>query len=445
MKTSRIVLALFSIITLTASAAYAQQTFTQTVTRENRSCNATCSVLDVPELNGNPSAIIFVTPAEGTKNLNPHPIGAYYMYLKKWSIYNVDGVAITDGAKYNVQYYANPDSDRFVYITPERGGDACIDHAGLNGNPNAQIRFFPTGTPGKGSLFNRDETKVEYNAAASKWCISNINGNAVTSDSAYNVMFSGGGPAIVNPIADKKVVAPAPKTVPQQTPKIGDGIAPISDEPKDDSAVAGDLAAAYDSIEREIELSYNKLKNDATNNIDELTTRINKLKAATNKTKEEMEKMDAMSAKRSEFEQIFQKLEQDKQTELHSVQDQKGKAILQAGTSTKPISSAAAPDTTAIEWFRLVHDYETKAAAVDAKYTGRTIRAIGPFESSEMDEGQMIIWFATPVKAISHCGCYLQKSQKELAADLKRGQMLVVEGTFEAIAGRLILKNCVVK
>jgi hypothetical protein len=190
MKTSRIVLALFSIITLTASAAYAQQTFTQTVTRENKSCNATCSVLDVPELNGNPSAIIFVTPAEGTKNLNPHPIGAYYMYLKKWSIYNVDGVAITDGAKYNVQYYANPDSDRFVYITPERGGDACIDHAGLNGNPNAQIRFFPTGTPGKGSLFNRDETKVEYNAAASKWCISNINGNAVTSESAFNILVT---------------------------------------------------------------------------------------------------------------------------------------------------------------------------------------------------------------------------------------------------------------
>src|SRR5438034_7940528 len=106
MKASRIILRLFILIIVTESAAYAQQQFTQTVSRENISCNATCSVLDVPELNNNPSGIIFVTPAEGSKNLNPHPIAAYYMYLKKWSIYNFDGVSMTQGAKYNVQYYA---------------------------------------------------------------------------------------------------------------------------------------------------------------------------------------------------------------------------------------------------------------------------------------------------------------------------------------------------
>src|SRR6266581_5551128 len=192
------------LVALSASATYAQQTFTQTVSRENINCNATCSVLDVPELNNNPAAIIFVTPAEGGKNLNPHPIGAYYMYLKKWSIYNLDGVAIAEGAKYTVQYYANPDADRFVFTVSQRG-DACIDHAGLNGVPGVTVRMFPTSPASRGALFNHGETKVEYNATASKWCIANINGNAVTSDSAYNVMFSGGGPIIANPNAGRTI------------------------------------------------------------------------------------------------------------------------------------------------------------------------------------------------------------------------------------------------
>ncbi len=45
------------LIALSASAAYAQQQFTHTVTRLNKSCNTTCTVLDVPELNNNPAAI----------------------------------------------------------------------------------------------------------------------------------------------------------------------------------------------------------------------------------------------------------------------------------------------------------------------------------------------------------------------------------------------------
>src|SRR5580765_5763564 len=195
MRISKTIFRLFFLIAVTASAAYAQQTFTQTVSRENISCNATCSVLEVSELNGNPNAIIFVTPAEGGKDLNRYPIGAYYMYLKKWSIYNVDGMAITEGAKYNVQYYANSDNDRFVFTVPQRG-DACIDHAGLNGTPGATVHMFPTSPASRGSLFNHGETKVEYNAATSKWCITSVNGNLVIAGTAFNIAFSSGGAAL---------------------------------------------------------------------------------------------------------------------------------------------------------------------------------------------------------------------------------------------------------
>jgi hypothetical protein len=186
------------IINIAAVAAECQQTFTQIVSRENINCNATCSVLDIPELNNNPSAIIFVTPVDGARDL--HPVGAYYMYLKKWSIYNIDGVAMSERARFTVQYYANPDTDRFVFTVSDRG-DACIDHAGLNGVPGAAVRMFPTSPPSRGSLFNHSETKVEYNSTASRWCIASTNGNAVVPGTAYNVMFSGGGQAIVNPYA----------------------------------------------------------------------------------------------------------------------------------------------------------------------------------------------------------------------------------------------------
>jgi hypothetical protein len=135
------------LIALCASVSYAQQQFTHTVTKANKNCNATCSVFDVPALNNNPAAVILITPIGNATSLNPHPIGAYYMYLKKWSVFNLDGAAITEGAKYDVQYFADSGPDRFVYMVPRQvhlSDIPYIDREGLNGNPNAQIRVFPT-------------------------------------------------------------------------------------------------------------------------------------------------------------------------------------------------------------------------------------------------------------------------------------------------------------
>src|SRR5438477_11211505 len=109
----KIVFGLFVLITWTASAASAQQTFNQNVTAQNKSCNSTCSVIDVPGLNNDPNAIIFITPVSrhGIPE-NLHPIGAYYMYMNKWSVYNLDNVSITEGAQFNVDYYGPSDSGK---------------------------------------------------------------------------------------------------------------------------------------------------------------------------------------------------------------------------------------------------------------------------------------------------------------------------------------------
>ncbi len=189
---------LILLIALSASAGHSQQQLTHTVTAANRNCNSVCSVLDVPDLNNNPAAVVFVTPVGNARDLNPHPIGAYYMYLKKWSIFNLDGVAIPEGAKYKVEYYANSGPDRFVYTVPRQvhlSDIPYIDREGLNGNPNAQLRLFPTSHPTHGALYNRDDVKAEYDAGVGKWYVVNLNGKPVPWEAVYNISFSPGGVA----------------------------------------------------------------------------------------------------------------------------------------------------------------------------------------------------------------------------------------------------------
>ena len=207
MRVTTAILLILLLIILTASATPAQQQFVQTVTKLNKSCNNGCSVLDVPELNGNPAAIIFVTPilVNGV-NPDPHPIGAYFMYLKKWSIFNLDQTPIPEGAKFKVEYFVGPAEDRFVYVA--QSSNSCLDRADLNNNPSAQLRTFPTAIPGKGSVFNSNDFKVEYDAAALKWCIANLNNTPAPPGTAYNIFISS--PGTVGSSLPKPSPAPSP-------------------------------------------------------------------------------------------------------------------------------------------------------------------------------------------------------------------------------------------
>src|SRR3954468_21923423 len=114
MKPFNIIIELLILFISTVSAANAQQQITQTVMTQNKNCNAVCSVIDLPKLNNNPAAVIFIKPdLTGGANMNPHPIGAYYMYLNKWSVFNLDGVALSTGAKFTIEYYPNPNASTF--------------------------------------------------------------------------------------------------------------------------------------------------------------------------------------------------------------------------------------------------------------------------------------------------------------------------------------------
>ncbi len=189
MKTSKVILGSFILIILT-SAIYAQQSFVQTVTRANKNCNAVCSVFEVPELDNKPHAIIFITPIASNYK---RPIGAYYMYLNKWSVFNLDGTAMAEGDTFKVEYFIESDSSHFVYVVPKSNQiitSAYIDHVGLNNNPSAQVRILPTNPPGGGAVYNSLAARASYDTTVSKWYISNLNNTSIPSGAAYNIMFA---------------------------------------------------------------------------------------------------------------------------------------------------------------------------------------------------------------------------------------------------------------
>ncbi|MEP6788306.1 MAG: hypothetical protein ABJB40_07740 [Acidobacteriota bacterium] len=190
MRISKTVIQLFFLIIFTAAAVHAQQTFIVMVNSGDVSCNATCAVIGVPALYNDPDAIVFATQIN-SNNSNPHPIGAYYMYLKRWAIYNLDGSPIVVGSRFKVEYYLKSDSNHFAYVVPNEG-KACIDNPALNGNPKAIVTIFPTSSPKRGALYNKGNAKADYKAEDQKWCIVPSDNTTLQAETVFNISFTGG-------------------------------------------------------------------------------------------------------------------------------------------------------------------------------------------------------------------------------------------------------------
>ena len=182
---------LFIFSFLNISFGHAQQKFTITSSRANNYCNTTCTRFDVPDLNDNPNAIIFITQVEvNGVNLNQHPICAYYI-SKQWSVVNIDYTTMPPGSQFSVEYYSKPDENHFVHVVTAENlvkKISYIDHAGLNNNPGAQFTFFQNWAPSlRGGSMNRYEIKIQFDSVARKWYLFNINGRQLEYPLAYNI------------------------------------------------------------------------------------------------------------------------------------------------------------------------------------------------------------------------------------------------------------------
>src|SRR5689334_13489224 len=104
------------LVALITLSSFGQKRITHTATKENNSCNGDCTLLDIPGLENNPSAVIWATPlVENGININAHPIGVYY-FKNKWSIFNLDQKPIPAGSKFIVEYLERPDDSHFQYV-----------------------------------------------------------------------------------------------------------------------------------------------------------------------------------------------------------------------------------------------------------------------------------------------------------------------------------------
>ena len=100
MKTKIVGILIISLVLAVASSS--AQEFTLTTSPAN--IISSKASIDRPGLADNPQAIIVATPVEGTKTLNPHPIGAWY-YNGKWNIFNTDHAVMPVNAKYKIREF----------------------------------------------------------------------------------------------------------------------------------------------------------------------------------------------------------------------------------------------------------------------------------------------------------------------------------------------------
>jgi hypothetical protein len=189
---------LLALIITTAVSSYAQKKVTVTATYPgNISCNKDCVIIDVPDLNNNPNAIISSVTPVPQNGVTPNPwtlsVGYSLHGDFKWSFINMGNQNIQPSAQFIVEYYPQPNTDQFVDIVTNyqslRDG-SWIDHAGLNGNPNAQFQFIQNVTPQGGTFFNLVDVEIHYTKG--KWCIFNKDGTKVPTGVKYNIAITGG-------------------------------------------------------------------------------------------------------------------------------------------------------------------------------------------------------------------------------------------------------------
>ena len=190
MKTSRIILGLFILISLTTINSFAQQEFTLNATPANIISSRV--PIDNPDLNGNPQAIIIATPVGNTAVINKHPIGAWF-YNNKWNIFNTDHAVMTIGATFKVQYFPQTSDNQFLHnISDQNAGErSYLDNPLLNNKPTAPVRIFQNHAPNnRVAYLNPNEARIVYDTNVGKWYIQNVSLKLLYPNTAYNIIIA---------------------------------------------------------------------------------------------------------------------------------------------------------------------------------------------------------------------------------------------------------------
>lgn len=172
-------------------ASQDEQTLLHTTTVDN--INLHVSRIDDERINGNPNAILTVTPSRSPECAlypSPHPIGVYYS-AGYWYVFNQDLVAMPEGIDFNIQI-PSFDSAGFTHVATSENivEDAAtmIDHPAVNGKPFVNLQVTANWNPGGGSgVYNDHPIGVIYSEAEEHWYIYNQDLEVIPVGAAFNV------------------------------------------------------------------------------------------------------------------------------------------------------------------------------------------------------------------------------------------------------------------
>lgn len=149
------------------------------------------SRIDHPLANGNPNALLLITPNWNPGNVggtyNNHPVGVYY-FSGRWYLTNQDGGAIEPNASFNIMVLP-AGSGAFVHTASAANTAANvtrIDHPRTNGNRHALVFTTLNWNPGGvGGTYNDHVTGVYYTGG--RWSVFNQDMAAMPPNASFNV------------------------------------------------------------------------------------------------------------------------------------------------------------------------------------------------------------------------------------------------------------------
>ncbi len=156
------------------------------------------TILDYPLTNGDPNALVFVTPnwnpGGGGGTINNHPTGVYYTG-GKWRIANEDDALMPLTASFNV-FVPPAGPNAFVQtasLTNSIGNSTYIDNSLTNLNPHAILLVTPNFNPGEGgfALYNNHPIGVWYDTLRGQWAIFNQDMATMPVFASFNVYVYG--------------------------------------------------------------------------------------------------------------------------------------------------------------------------------------------------------------------------------------------------------------
>jgi len=154
--------------------------------------------IDHPLLNGDDSAIFFVTQNWNPQNLsgtyNAKAIGVWYDdIIGKWGIFNQDSSAMPEEAAFNV-HIPVVDSTRFVHEATASNTSVqytLIDNPITNNNPNATLFVTQNWNPaGEAGVYNNHEVGIWYDTIQQKWSVFNQDLAALPEGASFNILVA---------------------------------------------------------------------------------------------------------------------------------------------------------------------------------------------------------------------------------------------------------------